>query len=482
MTGDRDAVVVGSGPNGLAAAVTLARAGLRVDVLEQADHVGGGSATRELTLPGFRHDVASAVHPMALASPFFREFQLDRRIELRVPEISFGHPMTDGPAGLGYRDLDAAADALGADGPAYRRLFAPLVQRVQELTDFTGESLLRVPRHPVTTVLYGIRALEQGSAGWRLRFNEDTAPAMLTGIAAHTIGSHPRLATAGAGLVLGAHAHAAGWPVPVGGSQAIADALVDDLKAHGGRVLTGHEVRSLGELSAYDTVLLDVSTTALLRIGGEHLPPRYQRALRRFRPGNGVAKLDLALAGPVPWTDPELRRTPTIHLGGTRGQIAATERDVARGRVPDRPYVLLVQPDVIDPTRAPDGQATLWAYTHVPYDCPVDRSEAMLDSIEEHAPGIRDLILARHATPASRMGEVSPNFAGGDFATGAVTMTQLVKRPVISPVPWRTPVSGLYLASSATSPGPSVHGLAGWYAARTALADRHGLAAPDLSL
>ena len=482
MAGERDAVVVGAGPNGLAAAVTLARAGLRVDLLEQADRIGGGAGTRELTIPGFRHDVASAVHPMALASPFFRQFQIERRVDLRVPEISFGHPLPDGRSGIVYRDLDRTADALGRDGAAYRRLFAPLVRRVQELTQFTGEPLLQVPQHPAIAVEYGLRALEQGSAAWRLRFHDEVAPAILTGAAAHTIGSHPRLAMAGAGLALGTHAHAAGWPVPIGGSQAIADALAADFEAHGGRIMTGTPVRSLRELASYDTVVLDVSTRQLSSIGAEALPARYLRALRRFRHGSGVAKMDLALDGPVPWTDLELRRTPTIHLGGTRQEIAASEREVGCGRLPDRPYVLLVQPSVLDPTRAPAGKATLWAYTHVPYDCPVDRTEVMLDMVEEFAPGIRDLILARSATPASRFADVSPNFAGGDFATGAVTMTQMVKRPVVSRTPWRTPLAGVYLGSSATSPGPSVHGLSGWYAARTALRDRYGLGSPALAI
>ena len=475
-----DVVVVGAGQNGLAAAVTLARSGLGVDLIERNDWIGGGAATRDLTLPGFHHDVASAVHPMALASPFFQAFELDKRIELKVPEVSFGHPLPNGRSGVAYRDLDRTAEGLGRDGAAYRNLFKPLVERVQQLTEFTGEPLLNVPRYPVATVAYGLRTLEQGSPAWRLRFKEEVAPALLTGAAAHTIGAHPRLAMAGAGLVLGTHAHAQGWPVPIGGSQAISDALARDFEAHGGRIITGREITSIQELSTYDTVVLDISTRALASIAGSQLPDRYLRALKRFKHGNGVAKMDLALSGPVPWTDSELRRTPTLHLGGTREQIAAAEHEVGQGRLPDRPYVLLVQPSVIDPTRAPEGQATLWAYTHVPYACPVDRTEVMIDLIEEHAPGFRDLILAQHATPANRLHEVSPNFTGGDFATGAVTLTQMLKRPVVSRTPWRTPLPGVYLGSSATSPGPSVHGLGGWYAARTALRDRYDLDAPDL--
>ena len=261
--------VVGSGPNGLAAAVTLARAGLQVEVLERNDWVGGGAATREITLPGFKHDLASAVHPMALASPFFQAFELSRRIDLVVPEVSFGHPLPGGRSGHGYRDLDRAADAIGRDGKAYRTLLKPVVDRIDAIGEFTVDTLLRVPKHPIGTAIYGERALELGTPLWGMRFREEIAPAMLIGCAAHTIGRHPRLSMAGAGLMLSATAHAAGWPVPVGGSQAIADALVADLEAHGGRVRTGVEVTSLAELDDYDATLLDVSAPALLRLGGD---------------------------------------------------------------------------------------------------------------------------------------------------------------------------------------------------------------------
>lgn len=479
----RDAVaVVGAGPNGLAAAVTMARAGLPVDVLEMADAPGGGASTRESTLPGYRHDLGSAVHPMALASPFFRAFELDRRIELVVPEISFGHPLPHGRSGIAYRDLERTVDGLGRDGPAYRSLIRPLVRRIDGVSDLTGNQLLRVPRDPVAAAVFGARTAEQGTPLWALRFRKQTAPAMLTGTAAHTIGRHPRLATAGAGLLLTAHAHARGWPVPTGGSQTIIDALVADLTAHGGRLLTGTPVRTIADVAGYRTVLFDVSVPSFVQIAGLRLPAAYLKALRRFRHGNGASKLDAALSGPIPWTEPALRRTPTIHLGGTRRQITAAERDVARGRIPDHPYVLLVQPSVIDPSRAPQGHAVLWAYTHVPYGCPLDQSQAILEAIEAHAPGIRDLILATTATPATRFAQISPNFTGGDFATGAVTVPQLLHRPVLSPHPWRTPIEGFYLASSATPPGPSVHGLCGWYAARLALRDQYRLAPPDLSI
>lgn len=472
--------VVGSGPNGLAAAVTLARAGLDVEVFERNGWTGGGAATRQVTLPGFRHDLASAVHPMALVSPFFRGFGLARRIELVVPEVSFAHPLRV-RGGHGYRDLDRAVDAIGRDGPAYRRLLLPVIEHLDGVAELTMNSLLRPPRDLVSTLVYGARAVENGTVAWGLRFAEEIAPAMLTGCAAHTIGRHPRLATAGAGLLLSAMAHRGGWPVPVGGSQAITDALVDDLRAHGGRVRLNAEVTELAQLADFGACVLDVTAPSLVELAGDRLPDRYRRALRRFRPGGGVAKVDFALDGPVPWADPVVGRAPTVHLGGNRAQLAAAERQVARGVIPRRPYVLVVQPSVLDPTRAPVGKAVLWAYTHVPLGSDFDVTELITGAVEEHAPGFRDLILASTAMPAAAIGDaVSVNFRGGDLAGGAVTLRQLLGRPVLSPSPWRTPLRGVYLGSSATAPGPGVHGMAGWHAARTLLSD-NGIDLPDLA-
>lgn len=480
MTIERVAVV-GAGPNGLAAAVTLARAGLAVDVLERNSWVGGGAATRELTLPGFKHDVASAVHPMALASPFFREFELAKRVELAVPEMSFAHPLPGGRSGLGYRDLDRVADAIGADGPAYRALLKPVVEQLCGVTEITMNSLLRIPRDPVAMAVLGARVAEQGLASWNVRFKEEIAPAMLTGAAAHTIGRHPRLAMAGSGMMLSATAHAAGWPVPVGGSQAIVDALVADLEAHGGRVMTGVDVTSLEQLGEYDASVLDVTAPALADIAGDALPDKYVAALKRFKHGNGVSKVDFALNGPVPWADVRLAEAPTLHFGGTREQIAAAENEVAHGRVPQRPYVLVVQPSVIDVTRAPEGKAVLWAYVHVPYNSDFDATEAVISAVEEYAPGFRDVIEASVATRACDFADVvSPNFAGGDFSSGAISMFQMVKRPVIAPVPWRTPAESVYICSGASAPGPSVHGMSGYHAARTLLRD-NGIDAPLLA-
>jgi len=477
---DYDAIIVGSGPNGLSAAVTLARAGLRVVVYERNPTIGGGARTAELTLPGFLHDVCSAVHPMALASGFFRRFGLDKRIDLRVPEVSYGHPLDGGRAGIAWRDLDRTADGLGVDGPAFKRLMAPLVANADRVAQFTGSQLLQFPRHPLVAAVFGLRSLEQGSPAWNLRFREDVAPAMLSGVAAHSIRPMPSLATAGAALSLGTYAHARGWPVPVGGSQSIVNALAADLVAHGGEIVTDTEITSLDELPSAKAVLLDVSARALLRLAT--LPPAYVKRVERFRFGNAVAKVDYALSGPVPWTNDDLRRAGTLHVGGTRAEIAQAEADVAAGRHGDSPYVLVAQPSVVDDTRAPAGSHVLWAYTHVPRNSTLDRTEAITAQIERFAPGFRDLILASSSMTARDMENYNPNYVGGDIAAGGASFAQLLARPVLSTDPWRTPAPGVYLCSSSTPPGPGVHGLPGYYAARSALAREFGITtAPSLS-
>jgi phytoene dehydrogenase-like protein len=477
-----DAIVVGSGPNGLAAAVTLARAGLSVRVYEREAQVGGGAATAELTLPGFHHDVCSAVHPMALASEFFRRFGLESRLDLVVPEVSYGHPLPDGRAGLAFRSLARTVDELGRDGPAWHRLFAPLVERSQQVAEFTGNQLLRVPRHPVTAVRFGLRALEQGSPLWNRRFTGDAAPALLTGVSAHTIRALPSIATAGAGLTLATYAHAGGWPIPVGGSGAIVTAMVDDLLRHGGEIVTSTEIRRLRDLPPARVVLLDVTPRALLRLAEGELPAGYARRLAAFRYGNAVAKVDFALSGPVPWRAAGLHAAGTVHVGGTRAQIRRAENTVARGGHATDPYVLVSQPSAWDASRAPAGRHTLWAYTHVPRGSTVDQTEAIIGQIERYAPGFRDTILAHASRTAQDVQAHNPNYVGGDISAGEVSIRQLLARPVLSADPWRTPLAGVYLCSSSTPPGPGVHGLAGWHAALSAL--RHDLGAtraPDLS-
>jgi phytoene dehydrogenase-like protein len=470
-----DAVVVGAGPNGLAAAVTLARAGLSVRVFERNSTIGGGARSKELTLPGFLHDVCSAVHPMALASGFFQRFRLQDRIELALPEVSYGHPLDGGRAGIAYHDLARTVGALGRDGAAFHSLMAPLVERADRVARLAGSNLLMAPRQPLTAALFGLRVLEQGLPTWNLRFQGDVAPAMLAGVAAHAIRPMPSPVTAAAALSLGSYAHGRGWPVPIGGSQAIVDAMAADLVAHGGQIETDADIRSLAQLPSSTAVLFDTTPRALADIAAERLPTAYADNLRAFRYGNGVAKVDFALSGPVPWSNAELHKAGTVHVGGTRAEIASSEAEVASGRHTSNPYVLVSQPSSFDPSRAPEGKHVLWAYTHVPSDSSIDQTEAITTQIERFAPGFRDLILGSSSMTALDMQNYNPNYIGGDIAAGAATLAQLVRRPVLSLDPWRTPASGVYLCSSSTPPGPGVHGLAGWYAAKSALAHSFGI-------
>ncbi|MCQ1951869.1 NAD(P)/FAD-dependent oxidoreductase [Arthrobacter sp. zg-Y238] len=475
-----DVSVVGAGPNGLAAAVIMARAGLEVEVFETQSTVGGGSRTKELMEPGHLHDICSAVHPMALASPFFRSFGLDRRINLVVPEISYASPLDGGRAALAYRNLDRTVEGLGRDGAAYRGLMEPLVRRSEAITELLMGSLLSVPRDPIALASFGLAALDQGTPLWNRRFVEDAAPALLSGVAAHPVGKMPSLPSAGGGLMLGTLAHSVGWPIPVGGSQAIAEAMADDLRAHGGKISTGHRITSLDEVAGSRAVILDVSPSVLLELGGERLPPRYARELERFRYGNAACKVDFILSGPVPWANPEMSRTGTAHLGGTRAELAAAEADVAAGRHPARPYVLLSQPSGFDPTRAPAGRSVLWSYCHVPAESTVDMTEAVTAQIERFAPGFRDVIVDSRVTTAADLAQYNANYVGGDFGGGAVTLAQMLIRPVLSPKPWRTALPGVYLSSASTPPGPGVHGMGGLHAAKLALKDVFGLPMPSL--
>ncbi|MBG6215272.1 MAG: NAD(P)/FAD-dependent oxidoreductase [Cryobacterium sp.] len=480
MTTDQglDAIVVGSGPNGLAAAVTLARAGLTVRVYERNPSIGGGAATAELTLPGFHHDVGSAVHPLALASEFFTKFGLADRIELRVPEISYGHPLPGGRAGVAWHDIERTAAGLGRDGPAWLRLLGPLVDSIRDVAELTGDALLRVPRHPLTLARFGLRTLEQGGPAWNWRFTGEIAPALLTGTFAHSIGRLPSPSTAGAGLTLAAHAHAGGWPIPIGGSGAIVRALADDLLEHGGEIVTDADITSLRQLPPARIVLLDVTPRALVDLAAGTLPARYTTTLSTFRYGNAVAKADFALCEPVPWAAADLRRAPTLHVGGTRADQARAENAVARGRHADSPYVLAAQPSILDATRAPAGKHVLWAYTHVPAGSTHDQTEQITRQIERFAPGFRDTILASAGQSAAQMQNHNPNHIGGDIAAGAISLAQLVRRPVLSGDPWRTPLTGVYLCSSSTAPGPGVHGMCGYRAALSALRHEYNIQTP----
>jgi phytoene dehydrogenase-like protein len=443
-------------------------------VLEAAATAGGGLRTTEDTLNGFRHDVCSAVHPAALASPFFRAFGLADRIDWITPDISYAHPLDDARAGVAWRDIRGTAAALGRDERAWLALLRPLSDHIDGLVDFTGDQLLRVPREPVTAFRFAMRMLEQGTPLARATFRTDEARALLTGVLAHANAPLPSLAGAAAGLLLAAQAHAGGWMYPRGGARRIADALIADLEAHGGTVETGVHVRDLetldwGAPSRGDVLLLNTSPRLALTLDG--IPSSYARALRDYRYGPAAAKVDFALDGPVPWTNHEVAASPTVHVGGTRDEVWASENAVATGRVSDRPYVLTVQPSVYDDSRAPEGKAVLWTYIHVPLGSDLDATELVTAQIERFAPGFRDRVLATHSVPASDREAINPAEIGGDVLGGAFTIRQALRRPVLSAHPWRTPVRGVYLASASTPPGPGVNGMAGWHAARTVLED-----------
>lgn len=478
-----DAAVVGSGPNGLAAAVVLARAGLKVRVFEAQSTLGGGARSAELTLPGFVHDTCSAVHPAAMTSEFFRRFELDRRIEFVIPAVSYAHPMPDGRVGLAHRDVERTCADLGPkDAAAWRAFMTPLLRHADGVTDLSSNPLLRLPRDPIGAAWYGARVAELASPGRTLRFGSDLPAAMLAGCLAHAIAHPAGLAAAGAGVKLATEAHVDGWPVPVGGTQAITDAMLADLQDHGAEFTCGHFVADLAEIDAPITIL-DVGMNTFRSMTAGRLPTRYARAVSRYRAGHGTAKIDLALDGPLPWRNERVALSPTVHLGGRWQNIHAAEKAVQAGRHPHDPYVLLAQPTLVDPSRAPRGKHVVWAYTHVPHGSTRDMTEPILDVIERYAPGTRDLVIGRHSRSAADLARENPNATGGEIMGGALTMRQLVKRPTFSPTPWRTPLAGVYLASASTSPGPAVHGLCGMYAARTALQDLLGVhELPDLSV
>jgi phytoene dehydrogenase-like protein len=466
VSGPFDAVVVGSGPNGLVGALRLAVAGRRVLLVEAEDTLGGGLRTEELTLPGFRHDVCATVVPLALASPAFRALGVD--VEYRHPPVPAAHPLDGRPAALVRRDERATAAGFGRAAGAWRATVGATARAGFPLVDTLLAPLDLPPRAPLAAVRYGAVGALPATVAARL-YADPGARAALAGMAAHSMLDLGAPLTAGYGLLLAALAHSVGWPVVRGGTQGLADAMVARLRALGGEVVTGCRVRDLAELPPAPVTLLDVSPRALLGIAGARLPDGYRRRLERYRSGPGVFKIDYALDAPVPWTDPAVAAAGTVHLGGTLEEVAAGERTVVRGGHPERPFVLGVQACVADPSRAPEGKHTFWAYCHVPHGSDVDMTAAIEAQVERFAPGFRERVLARHVMGPAALEAHNANEVGGDINGGAGDWRQFVSRPVLARHPWRTPLPGVYLCSASTPPGGGVHGMGGWQAAGLAL-------------
>lgn len=463
------AVVVGSGPNGLAAALTLAAEGVDVEVLEAAPTVGGGTRSSELTLPGLLHDECSGFHPLAVDTPFSQRFDLSRHgLRWRWPEVQYTHPLDGGRGAAAWRSVDATAADLGTDGRAWRQVFGWLADRFGDIGEDFLRPMLHVPSHPVKLTRFGALSLLPAAALAR-RWSTPEGQALFAGVAAHALRPFGAPVSSAIGVALGAAAHCYGWPVAEGGSAAIAQAIVGLLEEHGGRVRTEVTVASLDELGSPDVVMLDVAPAAAARIVGDRMPPRVSRALARYRHGPGVFKIEFAVQGGVPWQHEESRRAGTVHVGGSLEEIATAEREVHRGRMPERPFLLVGQQYVADPSRVAGESVPVYAYAHVPGGWAGDATSAIEQQIERFAPGFRDRVLARHVRSPRQMEEHNPNYVGGDVVTGANDALQLVFRPRFALNPYHLGVPGTYLCSASTPPGAGAHGMCGYNAARSAL-------------
>jgi phytoene dehydrogenase-like protein len=467
VTSNHDAVIVGAGPNGLAAAIVLAQAGWSVLVREAEETIGGGSRTLELTLPGFHHDPCSAIHPLAVASPFLKSLPLkEHGLELIDPPLALAHPLDDGTAATLARSLSETAASLGPDGEAWTRLMQPLVDDFDCLIeDILGP--LRIPRHPIALARFGLPGLRSAEGLIGSRFKEPRASALFAGIAAHSMLRLDQIATASFGLSLALFAHAVNWPIPRGGSQAIVDAMAAHLLSLGGEIQTCQPVESIAEFPGARAILFDVTPRQVVRLAGELLPGWYRSQLEHYRYGPGIFKIDYALSGPVQWTAEACARAGTVHLGGRFEEVVASEQQPSTGRNQERPFVIVAQQSLFDPTRAPEGKHTLWAYCHVPNGSTVDMTGAIERQIERFAPGFRDLILARATMAPAEVEAYNANYVGGDINGGAQDIRQLFTRPAVRWDPYSTPNERLYICSSSTPPGGGVHGMCGYHAAQS---------------
>ncbi len=465
---DYDAIVVGSGPNGLAAAILLKQHGLSVLIIEGAPSVGGGLRTAQLTLPGYLHDVCSAVHPLAAASPFFKTLPLQHYgLEYITPNVAAAHPFDGGTAAIAKLSIEDTAALLGADSRAYLELIGPVVDI---WADIAPDVLapLHFPKHPFSTARFGLSALTS-AAQLAKRFKTEAAKGLFAGMAAHSMQPLSNLTSSAAALVLMVNAHLKGWPIPRGGSNKIADALAAYFMALGGKIETSNYITSLDQLPKAKAVLFDVTPQQLLQIAGHKFTSVYKWQLQRYRYGMGVFKIDWALDDAIPFTAENARQAGTVHLGNTMQEIIDTEQQTWNGRHPEKPFVLLAQQSLFDPTRAPEGKHTAWAYCHVPNGSTKDMTEAIELQIERFAPGFRERILARHTLNTAQMQQYNPNYIGGDINGGAMNITQLFTRPVLRVSPYTTSAKGIYICSSATPPGGGVHGMCGYHAAKKAL-------------
>ncbi|WP_235934733.1 phytoene desaturase family protein [Candidatus Laterigemmans baculatus] len=464
-----DAVVVGSGPNGLAAAVTLAQAGRSVMVIEASDAIGGGTRSAELTLPGFVHDICSAIHPLGVASPFFRSLPLEQHgLEWIQPEVPLAHPLPDGSAAAVYRSLEETAAGFGSDGESYRRLLKPLLAAADGILSQVLTPV-QLPRHPLALARFGLRGMQSAERLAKRWFAEPKVQGMFAGMAAHAVLPLDQRFTAAVGLMFSLTAHHGGWPLPRGGSGRISEALQSYLRQLGGEVVTGNRVASLAELPPNRAVLFDLSPRQLARIAGDALPASYRQKLERFRHGPGVFKIDWALEGPIPWTAEACRRAGTVHVGGEFDAVAQAEAAAWSDQPAERPFLLVAQQSVLDPSRAPAGKHTGWGYCHVPHGSRVDMTEAIEAQMERFAPGFRDRILARHVMAPADFENYNANYIGGDITGGVMDLRQILARPTFGPTPYATPNPRLFLCSASTPPGPGVHGMSGYHAAQAAL-------------